>query len=53
MGSKVGLLLLEEHVQLFIDDIGEEPLPWVYPVSNPCYVIFDLYGQCQQVLMIT
>lgn len=36
-------------IQLFIDGVAEEPLQYAVPSGQPCYAVFDLYGQCQQV----
>lgn len=48
-GSKIGLILVDDYVQLLIDGIAEDPLSWTLPSYSQCYAVFDLYGQCQQV----
>lgn len=49
-GTHVGIMLTEScFIQLFIDGVAEEPLQYAVPSGQPCYAVFDLYGQCQQV----
>lgn len=42
-------MLTENGIQMFVDGNGDEILAWSPNPSQPCYVVFDLYGQCQQV----
>ncbi|KAF2900858.1 hypothetical protein ILUMI_05336 [Ignelater luminosus] len=52
-GTHVGIMLTENSsVQLFIDGVAEEPLQYSVPSGQPCYAVFDLYGQCQQIKLI-
>ncbi|KAK9728651.1 Neuralized [Popillia japonica] len=52
VGSKVALMLTENGIQMFVDGNGDEILAWSPNPSQPCYVVFDLYGQCQQLKII-
>lgn len=49
---KVGISLADNGVQLHIDGVPEDVLPWSYPPNIPCYAVFDLYGQCQKIKLI-
>ncbi|XP_018330775.1 neuralized-like protein 4 isoform X2 [Agrilus planipennis] len=53
-GSLVGIKYSEQEgfVQIIVDGIAEEPVPWNLPKGLQCYAIFDLYGQCQQVKLV-
>ncbi|KAK5646861.1 hypothetical protein RI129_005325 [Pyrocoelia pectoralis] len=50
-GTFVGLMLTESgQVQIYINGVPEQPLQFDY--NQPCYAVFDLYGQCQQIKIV-
>lgn len=50
VGSRVGVMLREDGLQLYIDGAVGETLPWI--PAQQSYAVFDLYGQCTQVKLI-
>ncbi|KAF5281234.1 hypothetical protein FQA39_LY05120 [Lamprigera yunnana] len=52
-GSYVGVALTNTYqLQIHIDGVAEEILRFEVPIGQPCFAIFDLYGQCQQIKII-
>lgn len=52
VGSRVGVMLREDGLQLYIDGAAGETLPWIPTQQQQSYAVFDLYGQCTQVKLI-
>ncbi|ERL95247.1 hypothetical protein D910_12514 [Dendroctonus ponderosae] len=49
-GDSVGVMITDmKFFKLIINGVEEQSFPWTYPLGQPVYAIFDLYGQCQKV----
>lgn len=51
MGDTVGVMLTNCGLKLLVNGIEEENLSFVFHTGQAIYAVFDLYGQCQQVMV--
>ncbi|KAK9882477.1 hypothetical protein WA026_021818 [Henosepilachna vigintioctopunctata] len=40
------------YLRLIVNDVEEEPLPYLFPAEQPIHAVFDLYGQCTQIKIL-
>lgn len=38
--------------KIIVNGVEEQSFPWTYSPGQPLYAIFDLYGQCQKVIIL-
>ncbi|XP_050309268.1 neuralized-like protein 4 [Anthonomus grandis grandis] len=52
-GDTIGVTVTDNKLfKLIVNGVEEESLPWPYPVGQPVYAVFDLYGQCQKIRVL-
>lgn len=52
VGDTVGVMLTVSGLKLLVNGIEEEVLSFVFQTGQAIYAVFDLYGQCQQVVNV-
>ncbi|XP_076270318.1 neuralized E3 ubiquitin protein ligase 4 isoform X2 [Rhynchophorus ferrugineus] len=53
-GDSIGVMITDsKYFKLIVNGVEEQSFPWPYPTGQPVYAVFDLYGQCQKIRILT